>query len=216
MNNTVLRLGGLLTVFFIVLIGVIAARAYDGDSIRRVFASPAICAAACWGDIQIGITDRAQALDTLQSHPWIDAVYEQPSFLSWTWNGAQPDIIDGSSYGLLSFERGVVIQIRIPTHVSVGAVWLTFAQPEQALLVRPVSRSTSFQIFSYDAERFQVIATLGCPATPQRLWYTPVTLGMGDLWSTESLNSIPFDVYQQPEWWRYLHPCRPPRGTRGR
>ncbi len=201
---------------FVAMIGAVSARSYNGDAIRDVFVMPETCAAPCWNDIQVGVTTRAAALEALRAHAWIEQVYEQPSFLSWAWNGQQPAIIDGARDGLISLERGVVTQIRIQTTIPYGAMWLTFAPPENALMIRPVSRSTSFQIFSYEAERFQVIATLGCPATPKRLWYSTVTIGMGELWGTESLNSIPFDVYEVAGWWAYLHPCRPPRGTRPR
>ncbi len=202
-----------LTAMGAALIGVVRAQPLDESAVRAVFDAPPDCPAPCWQGIRVGMTSADEAYSLLFAHDWITDLYRDDQRIVWRWSGAQPTLIDASSYGLISVERGTVIQLRVQTHARFGDVWITYAAPNDALLVRPLR--AAYQIVRYDSLEAQVISTLDCPAYPRDLWYSTTSLGLGELWITEELNAAAFDVYEDAGWWRYLHVCRPPR-ARGR
>ncbi|MDZ4766408.1 MAG: hypothetical protein SGI73_17845 [Chloroflexota bacterium] len=165
----------------------------------------------CWAGIRVGVTTRADAEAILGAHPWVGRVFSGATQLSWRWNGTQPALIDGARDGLIGLGAGVVQRLRIQTTVRYGEMWGALGAPDDALLVRPVSRYAAFQISMYDFERpnaLMVISSFGCPVTPREFWTSTTTLGMGDVWTTEALNGIRFDIYEQPGWWGRLRRCR--------
>jgi hypothetical protein len=202
-----------LMLLFVALIGVVRAQPFESVPIYSMIDTPTDCENPCWQGIEIGTMSRDEALSILNSHAWVKGVRANEFQISWRWSGAQPALIDPDSFGLIRLDgAGNVGQLRVQTRIPYGDIWLAFSSPENALLIRPVSRTTAYQISIYESRGIQVISTLSCPAYPADLWNSMTTIGMGDIWLTEALNGFPFDVYNEPGWWRHLHICRPPRG----
>lgn len=194
-------------------IGLTYARPYDGAPLRSLTERGEACgvpaAALCWQGIHIGQTTRSEALAILRAHPWIGDIFETALTISWRWNGQQPALIDGERDGLVRIEGGIVRQIRMQTRATFGDLWLAYGPPDSALLVRPFSLSSTYQIVQYSELGFHLVFTAGCPTLPARLWRATTTFGMGDMWLTETLHGEPFDIYERPSWWRRLGRCRP-------
>jgi hypothetical protein len=208
-----------ITLIFIVCVGAIRAQTFNGSTVRNVLDSPGCppdplpvgyAARSCWLGIVIDVTTRPEALAILTTHPWIAQVYENESVIVWDWSGEQPAAIDSRQGGVLrTSHNGIVRQIRILTTIPFGEIWAALGAPDTALLVRPVSRSSSYQIGIYQDEHAQAISSVGCPAEPVSFWFSKTTLGRGELWSTEYINGIQFNIYDSPAWWVNLRVCRP-------
>jgi hypothetical protein len=203
-------------------LGIIRARPYTDHAAQGLFDTadcPPNPDAAdgrypCFMGILVGVTMRDEAMAVLQGHPWVRDVYESGTVISWSWSGQQPDLIDAGQDGLISLSMsGRTRQMRILTRLEFGDVWLSQGAPDSALLVRPVSRSTAYQISYFAEANVQAITTLNCPARPAHYWNQPVSLGRGELWNTEYINGVEFSIYQQPAWWGQLRRCRPLRGS---
>ncbi len=82
-----------------------------------------------------------------------------------------------------------------------------------ALLVRPVSRSTAYQIAGFGRSGVQIVSSLSCPARPAAYWQGAVTLHVGEPLFTEMMNGAPYPIFDAPGWWRWLHRCRRVMGT---
>lgn len=194
-------------------IGVVHAAPYDDRRSWDVVASGDLCAAdeaaRCWQGIRVGETTRAEALSILGEHPWVLRTFETSITVSWRWNGQQPDAIDGRNDGVLRIDRDVVTLIRVHTQLQFGDIWLAFGAPDDAILVRPASRSATYQVVEYDSEAMHIVSTIGCPVSPQQFWVQPVTMGIGDVWFTEAIHGARFDVFNGDSWWRRLRRCRP-------
>jgi hypothetical protein len=230
------RLALVLMIPFALIVAILprafAALPFEND-IRGLFGASESCSMPCWAGIRVGVTTRDQAEAILRAHPWVGTIFTTPAQLSWRWNGAQPAIIDGARDGLIGLGGGVVQRLRIQTTIPYGALWLALGAPDDALLVRPASRYAAFQISLYDPDSVGaslfganaaesgedaprggwtrmvlIIHSFGCPAAPRAFWGSTTTLGMGDVWTTEALNSIRFDVYNAAEWWRRTRVCR--------
>jgi hypothetical protein len=181
-------------------------RTADQSTVSSLLLPAAECAAACWQGIEIGVTTRDEAAALLAAHPWVEQVYQTSVAVTWRWNGSQPALYNGARDGLLQIVGGVVEQIRIPTLIPFGDVWLLLDRPERAQLVRTFSRNTSYQIAHYRVG-IQAISAIACPLTPEKFWTATITLGMGEIWSTEALDSENVDLYHAPAWWLRLGDC---------
>lgn len=207
MLGVLVKLALALTMFAVALVGIAHNLSpSDENSVSMLILPSEDCDNACWHGIEIGKTTRQEAVDILNASPWVTRVFETSLTVTWRWSGSQPPEINGTRDGLLQIGNNLVKQIRIQTWIPFGDVWLLLDRPDYVRLVQPLTRSSSYQIASYDVG-IQVISTLGCSITPERLWSSPITLGMGDIWSTEALNGRGFDVYRTPSWWDRLRFC---------
>jgi hypothetical protein len=185
----------------------VGARSFDVD-MAHLLASSDVCGTACWQGITVNVTTREDALRILEAHPWVGEVFNSPTQIAWHWSGQQPALIDSGQNGLIGLGGGLVRRIRLQTHIRFGQVWQNYGAPDTALLVRPVSRYTAFQIAHYEQDGLYFVSLLRCPVLPGDFWSSTTTLGMGDIWTTEALNSVRLDIYESPGWWSVLHPCR--------
>ena len=202
MRVMILKTALILTLLTSALIGGLHAAPNDDD--LRALIVPSGC--LCWQGIEVGVTTRAEATRILEAHPWVQQVFQSSIGVSWRWNGKQPAAYNGTKDGLLQISGNLVSQLRIQTLIPFGDIWLTLGHPDDALLVRPLTRSGAYQIARYDTGA-QFISTIGCPVSPQVFWSATVTLGMGNIWTTEALNSREFDIYHSARWWRRLRAC---------
>jgi hypothetical protein len=171
--------------------------------------TPDGCAPPCWAGIRVGATTREEALTLLAANPWIGQVFSSEQQISWRWSGAQPALIDGERDGLIGLGGGVVQRIRLQTRIRFGDLWALYGAPDDTLMVRLISsRSSAFQIARYNAISAHAISTFRCPADPAAFWNATVTIGIGDIWTTEALNSVRFNIYHEAGWWSPLRSCR--------
>ena len=75
-----------------------------------------------------------------------------------------------------------------------------------------MNRSSAYPIVTWDNPAVQVIRNLSCPGRPDRLWSSIVSVGRGEIWTTEAINGLDFDVYKSPGWWGPVRQCRPVAG----
>lgn len=197
------RLIPVLTAAFVLLVGAIRAQPYDDGELHLLLGD-----VGCWQGICIDVTRRADVLRTLEAHPWVGEIFETELHISWRWSGGQPRLIDASQDGLLRMGGGVVRQVRVRTHLRFGDIWMALDRPDGALLVRPVSRYSVYQIALYETEGLQAITTISCPIDPDHFWEAAATFGFGELWTTEAINGIRFDIYDTSSWWGNLRRCR--------
>jgi hypothetical protein len=206
MLGALLRLMVVLVTVGMALVGVVYRPDSDNADLRQLLLPSPGCASACWNGIEIGVTTREEATRILEMSPWVAAVFQTPLAVTWRWSGKQPPEINGERDGLLQIGNNRVRQIRIQTLVPFGDVWLLLDRPDNARLVLTLTRSSAYQIASYD-EGIRAISTIGCSVTPEAFWTAPITLGMGDIWSTEALNGRGFDIYGAASWWHRLRFC---------
>ncbi|MFN8563613.1 MAG: hypothetical protein U0703_18810 [Anaerolineae bacterium] len=206
MLGVLVRLMLMLSAIAAGLIGV-ARGGTPGDADLGTIILPASeCAHACWNGIEVGVTTRDQATQILETSPWVAQVFQTSLTVTWRWSGSQPPQINAAKDGLLQIGNDIVRQIRIQTLIPFGDIWLLLDRPDNVRVVQLLSRSSSYQIASYDVG-IQVISPLGCSLTPERFWSAPITLGMGEIWSTEALSGRGFDIYRAPSWWERLRLC---------
>lgn len=197
------RVAPALTLVFALLIGAIRAQPYNDGDLRVLLGE-----GECWQDICIDVTSTEDALRVLQAHPWVGEVFERSPYISWSWSGSQPRLINSAEAGLLEATGGVVRRLRVQTIIPFGDIWIALNRPNDALLVRPVSSYSVYQIAFYENEGFRAITTIRCPIDPDPFWQAITTLGFGDLWTTEAINGIRFDIYHTSSWWGNLRRCR--------
>lgn len=190
------------------LIGLARAQPNNEAALRALFTPPAGCPAPCWEGIRIGVATKAEALTILDAHPWIGQIFESDTQISWRWSGQQPALLDGQRDGLIGLRGGVVRLIRLQTRVRFGEFWTLLDQPDEALLVRPLTRFSAFQIAQYNDAAIQVISAVNCPGAPLEFWSSTATLGMGEVWTSEAINGTDFNVYAREGWWRAVRRCR--------
>jgi hypothetical protein len=197
-----------LCLLLISLVGLARAQPNDDSAVRALFTPPPGCATPCWQGIEIGQATKAEALAILDEHPWIGQIFASDTQISWRWSGAQPALLDGTRDGLIGLRGGVVRLIRLGTTVPFGNFWVLLQQPDEALLVRPLTRFSAFQIVQYRVPGIYIISGVNCPASPAQFWGSTTTLGMGETWTSEAVNSVDFNIYAAEGWWRALRRCR--------
>lgn len=206
----ILKVGGLALALSIALLWLLPTAAPPASAAAIIaLLTPETCAPPCWAGIRIGVTTREEALALLAANPWVGQVFSSEQQISWRWSGAQPALIDGERDGLIGLGGGVVQRIRLQTRIRFGDLWTLYGAPDDTLMVRLISsRSSAFQIARYDAISAQAISTFRCPVDPASFWNATVTIGMGDVWTTEALNGVRFNIYHETGWWTPLRSCR--------
>lgn len=201
-------LAGLMVGVFTLALGVVRAGITPDSSLRAALEASENCPAPCWLGIRPDITSAREAEILLRAHPWIVDLSASPAIIAWHWSASAPAYIDTARQGLLYVANQQVKTVRVPLRVPFGDVWAIFGVPSRTLLVRPVSRTTAYQIASYEELGVGVISSLSCPAGPTVFWTSLTTLHLGDLTHSDLMNSSPYEIFGQPGWWRWLHSCR--------
>lgn len=197
----------IITGFSVVMAG-LRVRAQQDEALRDMLGAPANCAPPCWQGIRPQVTTADEAEARLRAHPWVSDLIRGDGTLSWRWNGQQPGYIDAALRGIVYLRSERVETVRIPLRVTFGDIWALLGAPAEALLVRPVSRSTAYQIATYPEVGVGVISSLSCPMGPSVFWSSQTTLHLGSLTFSDLMNSSSYDVFTTPNWWRWLHTCR--------
>jgi hypothetical protein len=191
-----LLLGGIaaLTLCFGLLIGT-----------ARLFPTPALnptafnnlldhaCERPCLLGIEPETTTIVDAMDGLRTHPWVKTVligsadfFSSDVTIFWTWNGEQPDFIDGHIPGKLfgwtddGSTPHVVIGIEFATTLRFYDLEQALGSPTDGLALYLSQFDTIGYIISYpDVDtltRLNLRAEIDCPFRLMTFWETPAIL----------------------------------------
>ncbi len=193
---------------FGLLVSILRAGAADDEALRTFLLPAATCPAPSWQGIRPGAShaDEAQAL--LIANPWITSVNRTPTHISWRWSGAQPAYIDADAQGILYLANERVATIVVGLTAQYGDIWALFGAPPSAIMVRPASRSTAYQIVNYPALGVELVSSLSCPVRPDIFWAGETALRLGTHTFSEAMNGVPYAIFDEPGWWRWLHTCQ--------
>ncbi|MDX2159955.1 MAG: hypothetical protein SF162_01395 [bacterium] len=171
---------------FTLLTGFVTAAPQFSTPIDRTLAPPG-CAAPCLFGVRPGAMSGEEAVRALEQHPWVraDSIAISPSYLSWIWNGDQPEglrRISGSA-NFIDLSAGAVRRVSIPSRYRLGDIYAALGVPDHAAFVlrgfsgprwnREVSATVS-TLWTYEALGLQIWATGACPLTAPALWNLPV------------------------------------------
>jgi hypothetical protein len=200
------RIAALMLVLTSLLIGGVRALSQpnpDADAFAAYALSAEGCSALpCLMTIRPGVTSISEAYAILSAHPWVSNVdlYIDLNALAWSWSGAQPGWVDGSSSGVLWVYRNIVQFIRIPTRLTLGDLALhhsggeTFrriASPRAAL----VYIAEYAVMLDADQPAYRIEAMISCRFDVARFWNTPIRINMPAPGGTP-----PFDPVIAPNW----------------
>ncbi len=134
------------------------------------------CDSPCWQGIRPGITDSLEAVDKLRLMPWATGLYaiqgivSYDSYISWKWNGQQPDIIDAERDGRMWFHNGLVYSIEIPLKIPFATIWGAFGAPEhETTLKSPFKPPQVFYAATYFDETVEFNSIVLCPPNAQNI-----------------------------------------------
>ncbi|MBZ0293419.1 MAG: hypothetical protein K8L99_12705 [Anaerolineae bacterium] len=153
-----LLLGGLAP-----LVGIIHVLPYDYSSIelvRTLFIGHEDCPALCFMGLYTGM-DTQTALDKLNHHAWVRAVYITESAgdnqtINWRWNGQQPPFFNGLRSGTSAAQGNMITSISLPTTLTMGDIWLIFGAPERGAI------DSVYHFAEYTAQGFSIRARASC------------------------------------------------------
>jgi len=197
-----------LTFGFALLAGILRARATDDEALRGFLLPTEDCPAPCWHGIRPGVSSADEAEMLLKNDPWVTSVNRTSTHISWRWNGSQPAYIDANAQGILYLGSERVATMSISLSISYGEVWSLLGAPHSAILVRPASRSTAYQIANYSTLGVEIVSSLSCPVRPTAFWTGETALRLGATTFSEAMNGVPYDIFEEPGWWRWLSTCQ--------
>ena len=197
-----------LTLGFALLAGILRAGATDDEGLRAFLLPPEDCPAPCWQGIRPGVSSADEAEMLLLKNAWVTAVNRASTHISWRWSGSQPAYIDANAQGILYLANERVATLSVGLSVPFGEIWTLLGVPHSAIMVRPVSRSTAYQIANYSPLGVEIVSSLRCPARPAAFWAGETALRLGTHTFSEAMNGIRYDIFDEPGWWRWLYPCR--------
>lgn len=186
MSRFYLRLILLALLIFIAALLFIRAQPYDDHELRDLLL-PANCPAPCFMGIRPGVTTMDDAIKILESSGWVEPHKNDfDNWISFKWNGHQPDLMmdnDGISLSF-SLHPATVTQIsfQLQENVSVGDLYLALGMPSSysfpsGRLLNSGNRRLSL-ILSHQYEQTLINLTTftNCPVKLSQLLNQPVKL----------------------------------------
>jgi hypothetical protein len=192
----VVRLAGrslfTLTLLFTLVIVLIHTQPYDDGGLREFLIAPSTCAAPCFIGIHPGVTSGEAALALLNANDWTRdtsltymGISERNGIVDWQWNGRQPGwLLPFPSRPILSFNKGLVRDITIPTSVRLGDIWLAFGDPDAYVFTisQGIKGTQIVLLYSvvYRGAQFWVTGSNLCPYYPSVL-HSQITIHIGNM-----------------------------------
>ncbi len=185
-------------------IAIIRAQPYNDGELRSFLTADGECAGVCFMGIEPGQTTAAAAMSQLAVHNWVgeievvglrnEALTDLPHFggLSWAWTGQQPALIDAEQRGYIEIYASRAGRGRLPTHITLGDLWLVLGQPDRRFLFLLKDQVAQLEAVYADLG-LVVTATWQCPANAWTIWHTGLTVGA----STAGVESLPFRPIQR-------------------
>jgi hypothetical protein len=164
-----------LSLIFTCAILLIQSQPYDDTELLAFLALPDSCLSPCFMGIRPGATTVYQAFDILDQHEWVSQVETSNTpYITWTWSGLQPPIIDPESVGRLLYHNETVGFIEIQTTAFIGNMVLVAGKP-------PLTDSGANGLVSdvavrgvYPERSLEIKAYLSCPVRRKHFWDAPM------------------------------------------
>ncbi|RMF79982.1 MAG: hypothetical protein D6737_09660 [Chloroflexi bacterium] len=179
-------------------IGLIRAQPHDDDGLDAFLAPSETCVLPCWQGIRPGETTMREAVAILRNHAWVESVNVDAGaliyglgFVTWTWNGQQPDFIS-DEISSIAIEESLVSQIIISTNVRFGELWLLQYAPRLGQVNVRATQSEHAVMFMPGTSRVSSFVT--CPLSSRAFWNAPVILRFSEP------SNILLEPYRLPRW----------------
>ncbi len=167
MARLLLRSSLVMTAVFVLMIGVIRARPYDGGELRTFFL-PENCRQPCWQQIRPGVTTVDEALAILQADTWVSQIERDNRGVNWFWSGRQPALVNADAPGVLLVHNDRVLSVRVQLNAAFGDLQLAFGQPDWTSAGK-FRRAVRVQ-FTYPEDYLTLSLVLECPMSPDSFW----------------------------------------------
>jgi hypothetical protein len=162
----------IMSLFFFVLMMLIRAQPEHYDTLDALLVPPAGCTMPCFLGIRIGETDAAEAIDILQTHPWIDSVEHmgagdrQVSSIRFHWSPDAPRYVGSFRENILEvgYRTEEISAITLHLFVPTGDVW-------RFLNTRTVGGTRLASHIRVDGANCQNNPLSYYSAAPERLYY---------------------------------------------
>jgi hypothetical protein len=182
------KLTFLLTLGFVLCIGLIRAQPYDDSQLRAFLTPPDGCLMPCFMGIRPGVTTAGEAMDLLEHHEAVQEVAllhnettGEATDISWTWSDLQPGWLHPYPGDTASavVQEGLITQISLSTLLPLGDIWAVWGAPTEYVTTTIGGSSTSTQALGiiqvFSNHGFWISRFSNCPYV-EGLWNLPVSL----------------------------------------
>lgn len=154
-----------LVVALTLLICVLRIQPYDNAALHHLLQPPDGCSPPCFLGIQPGVTTGDEALRLLKQQEWVESdnltTWTDPmarlSWISWVWNGKQPEGLTRGGYLNFSTYEGRVVRVVIlNSSFNMGDLVLSLGEPAQGVL------TTRQHVATFPQNKLFVINDLDC------------------------------------------------------
>lgn len=194
------RVASLLNVALSIMITFMLMLKFDDNRVADFLTAPEICDGFCLLGIRPGTTTLGEALSYLETHAWVESVelsapgtgYGQ---IRWLWSGQQPDLIDDTNLGRITFYwvedelnapafSDVKIQtIAIYTDLRMALLQNRYGPPDSGLAtIRLDGNSIGYSAaYHVRGSTISLSTILPCPVNLMSYWnaVTKITVSMG-------------------------------------
>jgi hypothetical protein len=154
------------------------------------------CLGACLMGIRPGTTTLGQAMASLQNHDWVDSVQLSASGagygqIRWIWSGRQPDVIDASRLGRITFfwdqgESGereltdtVIETVSMYTRVKMPSLQSWFGSPDAGAANFYHDGGLAYTIaYHIPGGTLSLWSGIPCPVNLMSYWNAPTRITM--------------------------------------
>jgi hypothetical protein len=194
-----LRTSFYLTVPLVLVVAVVMLIPYDDSRPISFIAAAENCTGTCILGINPGTTRVGEALEHLQSHAWVaDVELHAPGTgygqISWLWSGQQPELIDDSHPGRMTFywdeneinspdlHGSLVETISIYTRIRMAHLQSWFGTPDSGTAsVRPDGQLGYSAAYHRPGSTTSLSTFMPCPVNLMSYWnaHTRIAISIG-------------------------------------
>jgi hypothetical protein len=171
---------------------------YSDSPLAAFMTAPENCGGTCLLGVRAGTTRVSEAMIFLRQHSWVSEVSQNIpgtgyAQITWTWSGQQPQVIDASREGRITFywdnEAGtpelvdaIIETITIYTHLRMYSLhqWLGEADSGSAT-IRPDGNLSYAITYAIRGGMMNLTGEMPCPVNPLTYWNarTRLTMSIG-------------------------------------
>lgn len=184
----------LLMIVFMIIIFSIIAMPYNDSSIQQFMTSTENCGGACLLGIQPGATTVGEAMQHLSNHTWIsDLRLNAPgngfAQITWEWSGQQPNVIDDSKRGRITFywieedtrielNSSILETVTVYTRIRIYSLYTFLGETQMGTaLIRPDGQLGYSVIYDMPRGNILILSSeMSCPVNMQTYWHARTRL----------------------------------------
>jgi hypothetical protein len=178
-----------LTILLALSVVLMRAQPAEDTSIRQFLSPDGDCAALCLLGLRPGVTTVGQAMNQLRSHEWVSSTHMNATGrgyadIEWQWSGQQPDIIDPSRPGRVTFywdrdeDDGrrqltdmLIETVSIHTRIRFYEAQMSFGLPDTGTAAyRPDADLGYSAVYNNSYGMVDLSTVLPCPANLLTFW----------------------------------------------